>query len=487
MHRPIGLETEYGLYIEGRGAADQIEDARAFVAGSGIGRSGLWDYRHESPRADLRGFDVKNLTVDPEDAEYDGGKSYGSPEEVRADRILANGARFYNDHGHPEYATPECLTLDELAAADQKGEEVLLQAAQRYGEASGRPTKVYKNNTDFHGASYGTHESYLVPRELGFERLFRAVTPMLIARQILCGAGKVGCEHGQACDYQISQRADFFSEKASVDTLFRRPIFNTRDEPHADHSRWIRLHVIAGDANMMPACTRRKVGLIRLALMLEEIGEAPCWNFADPVRAFETISKDQTYRFEIPLGGGSWTTAYEVIESYLAAFEAKGGRSFSEPRVDNHELVNHVKECRELLNTLSTNPSKAAPHIDWLAKRAMLEQIMNSENLNWRSQELRSYDLEYHNIDHDEGLYFALVEMGEIADGIRPIANPQASRARVRGLAIGYPELVRANWRTLTFDLDGQIKTVELLAENDYAHVQATPDVVSFIRSLETS
>lgn len=475
MHRLIGLETEYGLYIEGRGAADQVEDARAFVAGSGIGRAGLWDYRHESPRADLRGFDVKNLTVDPEDAEFDRGKSYGSPEETRADRILANGARFYNDHGHPEYATQECLSLDDLALADQKGEEVLLQAAQRYAEASGRAVKVYKNNTDFHGASYGTHESYLLPRELGFERLYQAVTPMLVARQILCGAGKVGYEHGKACDYQISQRADFFTEKASVDTLFRRPIFNTRDEPHGDPSQWIRLHVISGDANMMPACTRRKVGLVRLALLLEEIGEAPCWNFADPVRAFEAISKDTSFRFEIPLAGSCWTTAYEVIESYLAAAEAT---------LPPDELV---PECRQLLTDLRQQPGICAPHIDWLAKRAMLEQIIDSEGFDWGVSELRSYDLEYHNIDPDEGLFFALLEMGAVAEPSIPRSGSNTTRARIRGLATAYPELVRANWRGLTFDLGGQIKSVELLPDQDYAHVEATPDVVSFIRSLETT
>lgn len=255
-----GLETEYGCSVEGRGANTQIDDAQALVRSLPGERRVTWDYRVESPRQDLRGFRADRLEVDPVDAAFDEGKHYGPSEEVRADQILDNGARFYNDHGHPEYATPECRSLDDLVAHDRAGEAIVLQAARAYAESTGRQTTIYKNNTDYHGASYGFHESYLVPRDWGFERLYAALTPLLVARVIVCGAGKAVAESGRPCDYQISQRADFFSERASVDTLYRRPIFNTRDEPHSNPADWVRLHVIAGDANMMPSCTWRKVG-----------------------------------------------------------------------------------------------------------------------------------------------------------------------------------------------------------------------------------
>lgn len=473
--RIVGLETEYGLYVEGHGADDQIEDATALVSGAPFGRSGLWDYRNEAPRADLRGFQVDRLSVDPEDANFDRGRKYGSAEEVRADRVLSNGGRFYNDHGHPEYSTPECLSLADLVAADVEGQSWTLEATKSFAAKIGREVRVYKNNTDFHGASYGTHESYLVPRSIGFDRLYRAVTPLLVARQILCGAGKVGAEHGQKCAYQISQRADFFSEKASVDTLYRRPVFNTRDEPHADASMWARLHVIAGDANMIPSATWRKVGLIRLALALEEAGEAPCWQFKDPVRSFEELSKDEAMRFEIPLEGRSWTTAYEVIESYLTA-----GRAILEL---TPELSSMVDSCSDLLNDLRTHPEKCIAHVDWLAKRSMLEQIMEEACLGWNAPELRSYDLEYHNIDPDEGLYFALVKMGQI-DGSLPGPSNAKTRGYARGLAVRYPELVAAGWRTLSFELDGAKKSVQLDPERDFSNLDPNADVVTFIESL---
>lgn len=484
--RIVGLETEYGLYVEGHGAAEQIDDARDLVDGASFGRPDLWDYRGEAPRADLRGFSVEALKIDPEDAEFDRGKHYGPTEEVRADRILPSGARFYNDHGHPEFATAECVSLSDLVIADVEGQELVLRAAREFAEKSGRQVKVFKNNTDFHGASYGAHESYLVPRAIGFERLFRAVAPLLVARQILCGAGKVGAEHGRKCAFQVSQRADFFSEKASVDTLYRRPIFNTRDEPHADPSKWARLHVICGDANMIPSATWRKVGLVRLALMLEEIGECPRWNLQDPVRAFEEISKDESYKFEVLLEGRSWTTAYEIVESYLAA----GARCFpgstssdARPMLST-EMASLIEGCRSLLSDLRTHPEKCAPHIDWLAKRALLEQVMDETGLCWTSPEMRSYDLEYHNVDHEEGLFFALAEMGQI-DASMPDPQPGVrTRGFARGVATGYAELIRASWRTLTFELDGKQKKVDLEPDREFSHLAPASDVVTFIESL---
>ncbi len=252
MHRILsGTETEYGLHIEGRSADDQIDDATTFVRAYPGHHYAGWDYSYESPRADLRGFSVSRLARDPVDAQFDNrARKRSHDDDIRSDRILPNGARFYNDHGHPEYATPECWSSKELAMQDNAGELVLLQAARAYEEQTGWKTRIYKNNTDFHGASYGSHESYLCPRSLGFEKLYAAVLPMLVARQVLCGAGKVGAESGRSCTFQLSQRADFFVEPYNTETLFRRPIFNTRDEPHAEKSDWIRLHVISGDANM---------------------------------------------------------------------------------------------------------------------------------------------------------------------------------------------------------------------------------------------
>lgn len=481
-----GVETEYGLLVGDRGAAEQVEDSMALVRGlPGLFFSG-WNYRYESPRADLRGFRVDRLAYDPVDAKFDEGKRYGQDQDVRSDRVLPNGARFYNDHGHPEYATPECLSLQALAAHDRAGQLLVHTAAQAFAERTGHSVWAYKNNTDFHGASYGTHESYLVPREIGFERLYRDVMPMLVSRMILVGAGKVGSESGPSCPYQISQRADFYVEPVNTETLYRRPIFNTRDEPHADPARFIRLHVICGDANMIPEATARKVGLVKLALALCEAQEAPRWRIVNPVRSAHSISKDQAYKFEVALEGRSWTTADEILESYFAAAERV---------LDlDDDLRWVVSSSRELLGRLRSNFSAFSRRVDWAAKRRMLEQFIEEERTDWRDPALRAYDLEYHNVDPDSSLHAALEQMDEVEAGPAPSelerfleGCEEPTRARARGIAVRKfrQHLVDACWRTLTFDLDGERVEIELLPDGHYpAELEDIEDVGTFVRMV---
>jgi proteasome accessory factor A len=482
----IGAETEYGLRVEGRGAEDQVDDAAELVRGYPGHCFVGWDYRYESPRADLRGFRLDRLAADPEDAKFDRGRDYGPAAEVRSDRILPNGARFYNDHGHPEYSTPECISIFELARHDSAGEGILLEAARAFAEKSGRSVSIYKNNTDFHGASYGTHESYLAPRELGFNRIYEAVLPMLIARQILTGAGKVGSETGRTATYQISQRADFFAEAANAETLFRRPIFNTRDEPHADPRDWIRLHVISGDANMIAAATARKFGLVKLALELAMAQTAPIWKVADPVKAFQDISRDEKQEFRVELAGRSWTTAGEILESYFAAAEQA-----LELDSESRWLI---ETSRQLLIDLYCDPARFRRQVDWAAKRFMLEQIQTENGTDWRDPSLRAYDLEYHNPDPDEGLFDALIQMDEVEP--RPSQEELESRregvwedtrARARSIAVTRfgDSLVSACWRSLVFKTTAGDVEVDLPPDTRYtAQLDECQDVGTFIEAI---
>jgi len=492
-----GIETEYGLYVEGRGAEKQIDDSMALVRSFPGKRFLGWDYRHESPRADLRGFRVDKLSFDPEDARFDEGQSRGPDSELRSDRILANGARFYNDHGHPEYSTPECWSLDELVLHDFVGEFAVRQAATAFSKEAETVSKIYKNNTDFHGASYGCHENYLVPRSVGFDSLYAAIMPMLIARQVICGAGKVGAEHGAKCDFQLSQRADFLVEAVSLETLYRRSLFNTRDEPHADPSKWIRLHVICGDANMIPSATRRKVGLTKLALALLRIGATPEWPIPHPVEAFASVSKDPDGEFRIELGRKSWTTAAEILESYFSAAEKT---LEIRPGIQQEGLAGDlgrtIVECRNLLEALTDCPEMFRSKVDWAAKKWLLEQVREEVGWEWSNPALRSYDLEYHNINPAEGLYFALSEAGEVE--IRPSfeqiekrldGNFEPTRARARGLAAERfdDQLQTACWRSLTFRTENGIQEVELPPDAAYPEeLKDEQSVEGFIQTLRS-
>ena len=468
-----GIDCEYGILVKGKGADEQIEYSQTLV--ESFSNEGLfvgWDYRFENPRNDLRGFELKNLAIDPNDAQFDVGRQHRSSIEVRADRVLPNGARFYNDHGHPEYATPESFSIFELAQLDQIGESVVRQAS----EFSELEATLYKNNTDYHGASYGTHESYLVPRVLTFDSLYAAVTPMLIVRQILTGAGKVGSEDGDWCDFQLSQRADFFVESANAETLWRRPIFNTRDEPHADPSQWTRLHVISGDANMNPTCTALRVGLVKLALWLMDAGEAPQWEFAQPVKSIKSISRDNGYEFRVELAKGNWTTGYEILESYFAAAEATLNLNLEAKWV--------IDTSRNLLLQLRSDFDSFRRSVDWAAKLHFLNQFREEEGITWHDPVLQAYDLEYSNIDPEAGLFYALLEMGEVLEPSFPVEIVPRSRAFARGIAIQNfnQHLTNVGWRGLTFGKE----FVELRPDVAYPDsIADISDVENFITALK--
>lgn len=491
--RLVGTETEYGLAIEGRSASEQLGDAAAVVrAYPGPAFEG-WDYRFESPRRDLRGFTVDRLQVDPIDQQFE---QTTPPEEgTRADRVLANGARLYNDHGHPEYSTPECFLARRAAQHDRAGEVAVWRAARAYAERCGASVNLYKNNTDYHGASYGTHENYLVPRSLGYQDVFSAVLPILVARTVLCGAGKVGSENGPWCDFQLSQRADFLVETASLETLYRRPVFNSRDEPHADPAQWMRLHVICGDANRSSRVTERKLSLVRLALRLAEAGEAPRWDLTSPVQAIHDVSRAVGREARIEVRGRSWTTASHILHSYFDAAE----RAFSlcTPAVASdpglQEMRSLIDECRDALDAMQRDLDSLKTVTEWSAKWAFMEEYMAAEGVGWKDPVMRALDLEYHRIQPEEGLYETLERMGAAPPGLEPfdaedwLGAIEPSRAGLRAIAIQklQPHLRGVSWGCLRVENgDGSVDLNLDATRTCDGDLAAVRDVKEFIDCL---
>ena len=350
MRRPAGIETEYGLNCEGfpgapggaaggagpglpGGAAVDFayECSRLVRAADVPGAFRGWDYQGEDPYRDLRGMRVERLARDPHDLQGPSDRSrHLSREELLANTVLLNGARFYNDHNHPEYCTEACLSLLDLVAQDKAGERVLFacegrrnaELAQEVGP--GTRVRVLKNNTDYHGRTYGMHENYLFPRSIPLETVIRATIPFFVTRQIFCGAGKVGIETSGGDvqpGFQLSQRADFFEERIGINTTAQRPLFNTRDEPHADKGKYRRLHVINGDANRSEWATAMKVGTTALVLDLIEDGWTPPLDLNDPVAAFKLISRGHDLMATVALSGGRVVRAVDVQRQYLEAAE----------------------------------------------------------------------------------------------------------------------------------------------------------------------
>src|SRR5271169_2421584 len=195
----FGLETELGITVMEDPDADVVEESIALVRSAAQhGVANLWDYATEDPHRDARGFRVRELMQDTDEAGYYSQDSARELtfQEIKSDLVLRNGARFYNDHAHPEYSTPECTRLRDIVAQDKAGERILSECVRRRNKkiAPDREVRLYKNNTDFIGHSYGCHDNYLMSRSVPWDRLVSDVIPFLVTRQIFAGAGKMGIE-----------------------------------------------------------------------------------------------------------------------------------------------------------------------------------------------------------------------------------------------------------------------------------------------------
>jgi Pup amidohydrolase len=484
MKRIFGLETEYGITVNGAEVVDVVAESIELVRRyTDHGALMKWDYELEDPHKDARGFRARQLLQDTDESAYyeiDKNRPL-SFEEIKSDLVLSNGARFYNDHAHPEYSTPECTTLRQIVAQDKAGERILAECARRRNLKlpDGCAVRLYKNNTDFFGHSYGCHDNYLMRRDVAWDRIVTGILPFLITRQIFAGAGKMGVEAESASSqpglYQISQRADFFSVVVSIDTMNRRPLINTRDEPHVDASRYRRFHVILGDSNMSEWATVMKIGTTALVLDLIERGEAPQLEIAQPVDANKSISRDQTYDWIIELKDGRKISAIEVQRIYLRAAAKIDPPSLAYGAASN-ELAGEdrqwiLREWENVLNDLERDPMTTRDRVDWAAKRLLLSALQEEEKLPWSDPWLQSIDLEYHNIDLDHGLYYELVKQGAIRrivseDDIKmSIFNPpDTTRAFFRGRSVARfnEQIASIQWDEIVFANNAQSRRVVL-------------------------
>ncbi|HEY4726929.1 MAG TPA: depupylase/deamidase Dop, partial [Actinomycetes bacterium] len=389
----MGIETEYGITVPGAPDSNPVLASSLLVnAFSGRGRKVRWDYEEESPLRDARGFEAAREPETP--AEDDLGL---------ANVILTNGARYYVDHAHPEYSSPECLDPRTLVTYDKAGERILAESARRAAELApgGRRIQVYKNNTDGKGTSYGTHENFLVDRATPFARIVRDLTPFLVSRQVFAGAGSlVRDHHDGSVAFQIAQRSQFFEVEVGLETTLKRPIINTRDEPHADPERYRRLHVIIGDANMNEVATFLKTGSLAIVLNMIEDGVVPGdeWQLANPVQALRAIAKDPTLRTVVERKDGRRLTACELQWHYLEA-----AKTYLKDREPSHWQLEVLGRWEAVLAQLEDDPLKAARTVDWATKYQLMQQIANRDGLTLEDAKLAVVDIQYHDVSQDKG------------------------------------------------------------------------------------
>jgi len=495
MEIQFGTETEIGITRQDPEGVDVVAESIALVrSATAPGVRMRWDYSCEDPHCDARGFRVKELLQDSDEANYFAQDAQRALtfSEIKSDLVLRNGARFYNDHAHPEYCAPECSTLLELLQQDYEGDALLMACARNLNQSGDNPVLLYKNNTDFRGHSYGCHENYLMPRRLPWDTLSTAMVAFFCTRQIVCGAGKYGWEEEDKFTgpgFQISQRSDFFSELQSVDTMQRRPIINTRDEPHANNELYRRFHVIVGDSNMSLYATWLKVGTTSLVLQAllngAPLDKVP--RVSDPIQTIKTLSRDKTWKWLCRDLNGYKTTGLAIQRVYLDLV-----RDYCPKLPSEWKAV--VTAWDEVLNDLERDPLSTSDRLDWTAKYKLLEQFRASEKLSEDDPWLRSLDLSYHLLDKEQGLFYALMDQGafkfpysyeEITS--HSLCPPSSTRAAVRGRCIEkFGSAVQATqWDYIL--LKGGGKKIELDLRNlfDPALVKQSLKIISAAQTVE--
>jgi proteasome accessory factor A len=468
----VGIETEFGIMVRGTADWNPVSASSLLInayVGADVG--GLdertspvaWDFIDEMPGADARDSMVSEFALPPE------------VETHLVNAVLTNGARYYVDHAHPELSTPECRDASSVVLYDRAAELILIQsmAAADAALPPGQEIVIYKDNSDRKGNAYGCHENYLLDRNLPFGQIIHAATTHFVTRQIFTGSGKVGSElpgvTRRDVPYQLTQRAEHFEEEVGLETTLKRPIVNTRDEPHADSRKYRRLHVIVGDANMSQVATLLKVGTSAIVFaMLEDGAYDKPMLIEEPVEAMHRVSHDLSLATPLNLVDGTTATALEVQWELLGQCRAWADRFGLEAvGEDCGKLV--FERWEQTLTALESNPDSLASTVDWVAKKRLLEGFMERHDCDWDDPRLRALDLQYHDLRPAKSLAARaglerLVDDDEATVAISE--PPPDTRAYFRGRCLQkYADsIVAANWDSIVFDVgDDPLRRVPML------------------------
>lgn len=476
VRRVMGTETEYAVSSRGQGRYNPVQLSFDVVGAAADERTKhiRWDYRQEDPVNDARGTRLERACAHPD-------LLTDAPQLNITNVIAANGGRIYVDHAHPEYSAPETTDPFEAVFYDHAGDLIMQQAAQKASGITGRAIMLHRNNVDGKGASWGTHENYMMLRAVPFEHVTRLMTAHFVSRQIYTGSGRVGLgERSERAGYQLSQRADYFHMKVGLQTTFDRPIINTRDESHSTDA-YRRLHVIVGDANRMDVPQALKLGTTSMLLWVLEHGREAGLDpeammdalaLADPVEAMHTVSHDLTLNAELPLRNGGMTTAWQMQVTlrsmvYAAAAMVYGSDTAGEPVWPDRSTRNimamwgqalaDVAAIRHADDDRRLAMREEAGRIEWLLKWRLLEKLRRKTGSDWADPRLAAVDLRWAALDSSDSIFMKLTpQMERLVDDAqlrRAISEPPSdTRAWLRAQMIRrFPEqTVAASWSHLT-------------------------------------
>lgn len=507
----VGIEQEYAIQVVGEPDVSAFEASCMLINGYarkiGLRRPGmrmLWDYAHETPYDDIRGRLFRKgpsqVVVSDED-------------NLKINAVLPNGARFYTDHAHPEYATAECRGALQVVACDKAGEIILQEAvAELRGLCPELKIRLFKNNSDHQGHSYGCHENYLMSAEAhetciarDADPAVRLLIPFLVTRQVMSGAGKIGSEGKltRGALYQVSQRADYIESLFGLETMYARPLINTRCEHHADGGRFRRLHLILGDANMCEMAAFLKIGSTQIVLqMMEEDFIQEDLSLKAPLEAIGLISKD--FAAAVELKNGERMNAVQIQRRFLESARSFAGTPAAAQIPDYDRIVAYWADILDGLDRLrisremdiESDPGGLAGKLDWVLKLWLLNRYRRSAHCGWQDPALQVLDLQYHRMDNPGGLFDRLQQDGPArrliaqSDIQKYVSQPpEDTRAWFRGRCIQKygPEIILLNWEVVGFDYGAVHRMIPLLNplkgtrdqfENDFLHARSSSELI---------
>lgn len=460
--RIVGIETEFGCMVQsdrfgGRGSSERMVEA-------------VKDHAFLRKRLGLLDMHARDYAFEP----------------ARSGGFLLNGGRLYVDAvgSHEEYATPECVTWSDAVAYDRAG-RVILQSLLDDLELS-EDVAFYANSVDhFGGHTFGCHENYLVDISASaFRGSLALLMPFLVTRQIFAGVGRVGghklnrtdfrrnvmnigehdvdtmwvadfyaVEIDPTVSFQLSQRADHIVNVVSSRVRFNRAIINPKRDSFYDYSDLHRLHVLFGEPNMNEYAMWLKVATTCIVLDLMDLKVLPGdVRLDDVLHSLRSVSRDSTYKWQIKRTNGKSIGAVDLQRIYLEA--AKQHLTGKDAQTD---LA--LTEWEDVLDTLERDPMELSDRLDWVAKKQMLMEFMDSEKVKWDDDILHSLDMEYHNINPRKSLYYGLEEMGAVRricsdEQIEQCITSPPQNTRAKGRADVIAQLVKRRWNRYLIDWD---------------------------------
>jgi proteasome accessory factor A len=342
-----------------------------------------------------------------------------------------------------------------------------------------------------------------MPRSTPFNDIVRHLIPFFVSRQVVCGAGRVGLGiDSRNVGYQLSQRADFFETEVGLETTLKRPIINTRDEPHAVADRYRRLHVIIGDANQLDVANLLKVGTTSLVLgMIEDGHLRGDLAVRRPVLALQQVSHDSALQTALELVDGRRLTALDLQWAYLEA-----ARGWLDSRGDDAvpDATDEVMRLWEdVLTKLGTDIMSCAPMLDWVAKLQLLEGYRARDGLAWNDHRLSAIDIQWADVRPEKGLVHRLRDRGRLVELIGTAevkaaqsTPPEDTRAWFRGACVSKftGQVFSASWDSVVFDVPGRssLQRVPILEPERGTRAQvgdlidSSDDVEALLRGLAT-